>query len=135
MIEHANSLLVYQCIQAVQRGDSETLRALWADDIVWHVQGASPWHGPLRGPDAILEYLAQTGEIGSGYDTSIDDVLISHDRAAILCHVKAELDGRLLETDSVLICRIEHRRIQEVVSTPLAPERVAEFWQQAEPGR
>jgi len=131
MIRHPHSLLLHQCIQATQRGDAETLRALWAEDIVWRVQGASPWHGEMRGADAICEYLAQMGEIGSGYDISIEDVLVSHERAAVLCHIKAEIDGRTLDADYVLICRIEHRRVQEVDSIPLTPDQVAEFWEES----
>lgn len=130
MIEHPNSLLVHQCLQAVQRGDTETLRALWAEDIVWHVQGASPWHGDIQGVDAVFEYLAQVGEIGSGYSTSIDDVMVSNERVAVICHIKAELGGRTLDTQFVLICRVAHRRVQEIISLPLTPDRVAEFWQE-----
>jgi len=130
MIEHPNSLLVHQSLQAVQRGDSETLRALWAEDIVWRVESASPWHGDIKGVDAVFEYLAQVGEIGSGYDTSIDDVMVSNEGATILCHIKAAFGGRTLDARFVLICRIAHRRVQEVISLPLTAERVAEFWQQ-----
>jgi len=128
MIEHPNSLLVHQCLQAIQRGDTETLRALWAEDLVWHVQGASPWQGDIHGIDAIFDYLAEIGEIGSGYSTSIEDVMVSNERAAIVCHIKAGLAGRTLDAEYVLICRIARRRIQEIVSLPLTPERVAEFW-------
>lgn len=131
MIENPVSLLIYQCLQALQRGDAETLRALWAEDIVWRVQGASPWQGEIRGVEAVFEYLAQIGETGSGYDTSIDDVLVSNERAAVLCHIKTEIDGNTLEADYILICRVEHRRIQEVDSIPMTPDRVAEFWDQA----
>jgi ketosteroid isomerase-like protein len=128
MIEHPNSLLVHQSIQAVQRGDTETLRALWAEDLVWRVRGTSPWQGDIHGIDAIFDYLAEVGESGSGYDTSIEDVMISSARAAILCHIKAEVAGRTLDADYVLLCRIAHRRIQEIISLPLDPDRIGEFW-------
>ena len=38
MIQHPNALLVHQCLQAANAGDRQTLRALWADDIVWRVK-------------------------------------------------------------------------------------------------
>ena len=84
MIEHPNSFLVHQCLQAVNGGDTETLRALWADDIVWHVKGKSPWQGEITGPDAIFEYLAQLGEMGAGdYNVEVEDVMIGAGLAAI----------------------------------------------------
>lgn len=129
MVEHPNSLLVHQSLQAIRVGDTETLRALWAEDIVWRVVGASPWHGDIEGIEAIFEYLAQVGDLDSSFDTSVHDVMVSNERAAILCHIKSELDGRTLDAEYLLLCRIAHRRIQEVVSLPLQPDRVEEFWQ------
>ena len=64
MIEHPNSLLVHHCLQAASEGDRQTLRALWAPDIVWHIKGMSPWQGDVKGADNVLEYLAQIGEVG-----------------------------------------------------------------------
>ncbi|MBW2423571.1 MAG: hypothetical protein JRG86_04945, partial [Deltaproteobacteria bacterium] len=75
-----------------------------------------------------FEYLAQVGDLSSNFDTSIHDVMVSHERAAILCHIKADFDGRTLDAEYLLLCRIAHRRIQEIVSLPLQPERVEEFW-------
>lgn len=55
MIQHPNAFLVHQCLQAANAGDRQTLRALWADDIVWRVKGAGPWQGDIKGPDEIFE--------------------------------------------------------------------------------
>jgi len=129
MIEHPNSLLIHQCLQAVTDGDTDTLRALWDENIVFHVAGASPWHGEIKGVEAVFEYLAVVGEAGSSVDTSIGDVMVSNHRASLICHVKAQAGSRTLDTEYVLIARIGRRRIQEVWSIPLEPERVAAFWE------
>ena len=57
MIEHPNSLLMHHCLQAAREGDRNTLRALWAPDIVWHVKGRNPWRGEIKGVDNILDGL------------------------------------------------------------------------------
>ncbi len=130
MIEHPNSFLVHQCLQAVSSGDTETLRALWAEDIVWHVKGKSPWQGEIRGPDAIFEYLAQLGEMGSGdYNIEVEDVMIGEERAAISLTVTASSEGRALEARMILLARIAGRRIHEVITLPIDADRVESFWQ------
>jgi ketosteroid isomerase-like protein len=130
MIEHPNSFLVHQCLQAVSRGDTETLRALWADDIVWHVKGKSPWQGEIRGHNAIFEYLAQLGEMGSrDYNVELEDVMVGEERAAISFTVKASIEGRTLKTRMILLARIAGRRIHEIITIPIDADRVESFWQ------
>lgn len=129
MIDHPNTLLVHQCLQAANAGDRPTLRALWADDIVWRVKGAGPWHGDIKGPDEIFEYLASLGDVGQvGFNTAVEDVMVSNTRAAVLCQAKANLGDRTLDASYLLIATVVSRRIQEIVTVPLDPERVAEFW-------
>lgn len=129
MIDHPNALLVHQCLQAANAGDRQTLRALWADDIVWRVKGAGPWHGDIKGPDEIFEYLASLGDVGQvGFNTAVEDVMVSNTRAAVLCQANAKLGDRTLDASYLLIATIVSRRIQEIVTVPLDPERVAEFW-------
>jgi ketosteroid isomerase-like protein len=129
MIEHPNSFLVHQCLQAVSSGDTETLRALWADDIVWQVKGASPWQGELKGPDAIFEYLAQLGEVGEGgYEIEVEDIMIGEERAAIVFGIKVTVDEKTLNTKFVMLGRLAGRRVHEVITTPIDADSVAEFW-------
>lgn len=135
MIEHPNSLLLHHCLQAANLGDRDTLRELWSQDIVWRVGGAgpSPWHdengGEIKGADDIFEYLADLGDVGpSGVHTEIEDVMVSNERAAVLCRSTAEQSDRSLDTNYLLIAKITNRRIQEVVSVPIDPDRVATFW-------
>ena len=131
MIEHPNSLLLHQCLQAAHAGDRQTLRALWADDIVWHVKGAGPWQGEIKGPEQIFDYLADLGEVGeAGFHTEFDDVMISNHGAAVICHSRAAIGDRELDASFVVIAKIAGRRVQEVMTVPMDPERVSEFWRE-----
>ena len=95
MIEHQNSFLVHQCLAALSSGDTETLRSLWADDIVWHTKGPSPWNGELKGVDEIFDFLGSLGDVGAdGYHIDIEDVMIGEERASIVLNIKASLDGQ-----------------------------------------
>ena len=129
MIEHPNSLLVHHCLQAANDGDRTTLRALWAPDIVWHIKGRSPWRGDVKGADRILKQLAEIGSIG--VHTEIEDVMVSNDRAAMICHAHAKIGDRVLDADYLIIANIIGRRIQEITSVPVDPDRAAEFWMDA----
>jgi ketosteroid isomerase-like protein len=129
MIEHPNSFLVHQCLQAVNSGDTSTLRALWADDIVWQVKGASPWHGEYKGPDAIFEHLAQLGDFGSDdYHVDIEDVMIGEERAAIAFSIRSRFGEHAFESSFILLARIAGRRIHEVITAPVDADRLAAFW-------
>lgn len=129
MIQHPNALLVHQCLQAANAGDRQTLRALWADDIVWRVKGAGPWQGDIKGPDDIFEYLGSLGGVGhAGFDTAVEDVMVSNTRASVLCHARARMGDRILETGYLLVASIAAGRIQEILSVPIDPERLVEFW-------
>ncbi|HPG24494.1 MAG: nuclear transport factor 2 family protein [Spirochaetaceae bacterium] len=129
MIDHPNSLLVHHCLQAATDGDRATLRALWSDDIVWHVKGESPFRGEIKGPDDVLEYLASLGEIGGdSFRTEVEDVLVSDEHAAVLCHTTAQRGDRTLDATYLMIVTIAGRRIREVVTVPIDAERAAAFW-------
>jgi ketosteroid isomerase-like protein len=129
MIQHPNSFLMHQCLQAASVGDRHTLRALWAPDIVWHIKGANPKLGDIKGADNILDFLALMGEVGStGIHTEVEDVMISNERAAVICHSYLQIGDRVLDADFLVIATIMSRRVQEVTTIPFDQQRVAEFW-------
>ena len=129
MFEHPNSLLLHHCLQAANAGDRQTLRALWADDIVWHVKGTGPWQGEIKGAENVFDYLADLGEVGTvGFHTEFDDVMVSSRSASVICHSRAEIGNKHLDASFLFIAKIVDRRISEVTTVPIDPERVSEFW-------
>ena len=129
MIEHPNSLLVHHCLQAANEGDRQTLRALWAPDIVWHLKGIGPFRGDIKGADKVLEYLSEIGNIGiAGLHTEVEDVMVSNQRASMLCRTSAKIGDRVLEADFLVSAHIHSRQIQTITSIAIDPERVAQFW-------
>ena len=127
--EHPNALLIRQAWQAVAHSDVDTLRALWADDIVWHVTGNNPWRGTRVGIANVIDYLAQVGESGDTYDMSLESVMANDQYAALICHVSTKRADRVLDVRQVLLCRFEGRRIREVWTLSLDPQAVDAFWQ------
>ena len=130
LTEHPNSLLLHHCLQAANTGDRGTLRALWADDIVWHIKGAGRWQGELKGPDEIFEYLADLGEVGTlGVHTEVEDVMVSPQRAAALCQSTTELGERALEVGYLVVATIVDRKIQSMITVHFDEDRLADFFE------
>ena len=129
MYDHPNALLIKQAWQAVAEGDTQTLRALWTEDIEWHVTGDNPWKGSHVGTDAILEYLAQVGEAGEAYETSLEEVMVGERFSAMVCHVSAKRGNKVMENGQVLLCRIDQGQIAEVWTLTLDPDVFRAFWQ------
>ena len=50
---------------AMGAGDMEKMRALMADDMVWHNEGdeSLPWIGEARGKEAVFDFLASLARI------------------------------------------------------------------------
>jgi ketosteroid isomerase-like protein len=131
MAQHPNAILVERSWQAVAASDVETLLETWSPEIIWHVTGNNPWRGDHVGSEAILEYLAQVGDSGETYDATLEDVMASHERAALVFSVKTRRRGVALETSYVLLVRIAEERVAEVWTLALDPAGVDEFWKRA----
>jgi ketosteroid isomerase-like protein len=128
MDDHPNAMLLRQAWQAVAHSDLETLKELWDEEIVWHVTGNNPWQGDHVGHEAVFDYLAQVGESGEAYETSLTSVLANDEYAAVVCHVSSKRGDRVLEVDQVLFGRFENRRMKEIWTLSLDPRAIDKFW-------
>ncbi len=54
--------------------------------------------------------------------------MVSSDLAAMICHAHATIGDRVVDADYLIIARIIGRRIQEITSVPVDPDRAAELW-------
>ena len=55
--EHPNATAYRRTADAFRAGDQAAVAALIADDVVWHVPGAHPLAGEIRGRDALMAWL------------------------------------------------------------------------------
>lgn len=112
---HPNETLVRQGYDAFSRGDMDTLRGLFAEDIVWHVPGRSPLAGDHRGVDAVLQYFGQSIERSGGtFGVEVHDVLANDEHVVGLQIATAQRDGKSLEDRGALIFHARDGKIQEV---------------------
>jgi len=112
---HPNEDLIRQGYDAFSRGDMDTLRALFAPDIVWHAPGRSQLAGDHYGIDAVLGYFAQTMELtGGNFRVEVHDVVANDAHGVGLHKVYAERGGRALEDNSTLVFRVRDGKVTEV---------------------
>ena len=72
-------------MEAMGKGDMETMKALMADDMVWHNEGdkSLPWIGPWEGKDSILPFLGVFGENFKTTAWENSDAFASGDTVAV----------------------------------------------------
>jgi len=114
--------------QAASRGDRATLERLFAPDVVWHASGRGRWSGVRKGLDAVFEYLSELGEASDQFSSEFQDVLVSETRAAVFFHVSGRREGKVLDTDFILIFEIADGLIRRLSSVPWDQLAVDEFW-------
>ncbi len=126
-----NQELGWRLWTAVAEADTDTLREIWSEKIIWHATGRNPWAGTYEGPDAVLDYLAHVGESVDVFDARLDDVLSSENRMCLVFHVHTERGHLLLDLDYSLLARMEDGKVAEVWTTPLNPRSLERFWHDA----
>ena len=112
--------VIGEYLAAMERGDREAAVALYADDVVMHVPGRSPFAGERRGREAVLAYLrAGVERAVGGVEVELVDLLAGGgDRVALLLRerlrgARGELVLRRANVYTVRDGRISEIRIFE----------------------
>jgi ketosteroid isomerase-like protein len=112
---HPNEELVRRGYDAFSKGDMQTLREVFAPDIVWHSPGRSQLAGDYRGVDAVLGFFARTMELSGGtFRVDVHDVVANDEHAVGLNSVTAEREGRTLRDQNTLVFHVRDGSASEV---------------------
>ncbi len=111
-------------------GDPAPLRALLADDIEWHVPGASPIAGDYTGPDAVMDYFARRRDRAARtFRMAPGDLLTGDgDRVAVLTDGVAVLGGREERWSTVGLYRLREQLVAGCWLLPLDPAAFDRIW-------
>jgi ketosteroid isomerase-like protein len=113
-VAHPNEELLRNGYDAFGKGDMETIRSLFADDIVWHSPGKSPLAGDYRGVDAVLEQFGRLFELTGGtFKIEIHDILANDTHAVVLARATAERDGKRLDDKGVNVWHLKDGKVTE----------------------
>jgi ketosteroid isomerase-like protein len=124
-----NDAVVRRIFDAFAHKQGFALRALFAPEAVWTVPGDGVMGGVYRGREEIFRFLGRLPKETAGtYSSQLIDVLASDDRAAALYRASGERNGRRLDLDQLLLFRLEHGLVQEVLALPSDPAAFEAFW-------
>jgi len=109
----ASAGVVTAYARAWEAADHATLIGLYAEDVVVHYGGTSPFSGTHQGRDRFVDVLLQTAARGKRSLASIDQVHDDGDTGAIFVTERFEVDGEPVEVQRALRYRTAGGRITE----------------------
>ena len=130
-VEHTNAALVRTLYEARARGDLEAVRALLAEDIVWHEPDVGSEHtGDLLGPDAVLAMMRKAQELTGGtFSLAPREVVASGEHAVAMIDWSAERGGERMEGKEVAVYRIRGDKVVEASFHQGDMELDRRFWE------
>jgi ketosteroid isomerase-like protein len=128
MTDHANRDIAERLWNAIALADADELRGVIAPKAVWRMYGRSPLAGIYKGIDAILGFMAHTGELADELESSLLEVFTSGEGAVLRYSVRARREERVLNTEHLFMIRIAEGRIVEGVFAPVDQDRYDRFW-------
>src|SRR5437867_4389749 len=111
---HPNVDLLNKGYDAFDKGDLDTVRALFAEDIVFHVPGRSKLSGDYRGHDEVFGFFGELIQLTGGtFKIERHAVLADDEHGTVLQTTTAERDGKTLSVHSVDVQHIKDGKITE----------------------
>ena len=107
MAEHPNATLVRKALDALSDQDMPALDASLADDVEWHVIGASE---PIVGKAAMLQGMA-AGNRDYSISVELHDVTASDDHVVALVKAHAVRGDRTLAYNTAEIMHVKDGKI------------------------
>jgi 2'-5' RNA ligase len=131
----ADPLSVVRRFHAAQAGvyagsdGVDGVRDLLADDVVWHVPGASAIAGEHRGLEAVLAYMVARRRIMDGtFRVTVQGAALIADRVVQLAGGTAVRDGREVAWETVGVFRVSGGRIAEGWLVPFDQAAFDAIW-------
>jgi len=116
MAEHPNVARIRDGYAAFARGDFAALNDLFAEDLLWHVNGRSQFAGEYRGPEAVFGFFGKLMEVTEGsLRVDLHALFADDDHGVALVVTTASRGGRSV---NVNVTHVFHMRDGKVV----------EFW-------
>jgi ketosteroid isomerase-like protein len=129
MAEHPNAELFRRGYTAFQSGDLDTVRSLFAADIVWHTPGKSHLAGDYRGVDATLGlFMKQFEETAGTFKVDVHDIVANDEHAVAMATVSGDKGGKHIEDRYVHVVHIGGGKLTESWIFSDHQDAVDDFW-------
>ena len=127
---HPNEEIVRQGYKAFGEGDMDTLRSLFAPDVVHSAPGNNPVAGEYKGVDDVLGYYGKLFERSDGtFSVELKSVKAEGDDTVVTTHRdKAQRGNKTLDQDESLTFTIAGGKITRLVETHSDAAAYDAFW-------
>jgi uncharacterized protein len=129
MADHPNVELFRRGYTAFQSGDLDTVRTLFADDIVWNAPGNNHLAGTFRGVDDVIATFVRNFEESNGtFNVELHDILANDTHGVALARASAQKDGKSLSDNYTHVVHFENGKIKESWIFGEHQDQVDAFW-------
>ena len=112
---HPNVDLLNRGYDAFDKGDLDTLRGLFTEDIVFHAAGRSQISGDYRGQDETFGFFGKLVELTGGtFKIERHAVLADDEHGAVLTTITAQRDGKSLSINAIDVFHFSGGKISEI---------------------
>ncbi len=126
---HQNVELLRTGYAAFEKGDMDTIRGLFADDVVAHIPGRSPLAGDYKGAEEVLGFLGKLFELSGGtYKSDTHAFLADDEHGTVLSTQTADREGKRLNSKSIEVYHFGNGKITEFWSLTDSQYEDDEFW-------
>lgn len=113
-------------------GPEAPLRAVLADEIVWHVPGDNAIAGVYEGADAVMAYFARRRDLAARtFRMHPGEVMVGDDHVAVLTDGTAVIDGEERRWSTVGLYQFAGDRVAACWLLPLDPVAFDAAWRTA----
>ncbi|MGH9086449.1 MAG: nuclear transport factor 2 family protein [Acidimicrobiales bacterium] len=127
---HPNEDIVRQGYKAFGEGDMDTLRSLFAPDVIHSATGNNPLAGEYKGIDDVLAYYGQLFERSDGtFTAELKSTKAEGDDTVVAIHRnKAQRGGKTLDQDETLTFTVSGGKITHLGESHSDAAAYDDFW-------
>jgi ketosteroid isomerase-like protein len=125
----ANATLIKSAYDAFSRGDTQSVFAVFAENILWHVPGRGPLSRDYHGHAEVGGFFERFIGLSEGtFRIQIDQILANRDRVVVLCTESASRAGRSWSSPQVHVWTVKDGRATAFWEYEGDQQGEDEFW-------
>jgi ketosteroid isomerase-like protein len=125
----ANAALIKSAYDAFSRGDTQSVFAVFAENILWHVPGRGPLSRDYRGHAEVGGFFEHFMGLSEGtFRIQINEILANRDRVVVLCTETASRAGRSWSSPQVHVWTVKDGRATAFWEYEGDQQGEDEFW-------
>jgi ketosteroid isomerase-like protein len=126
---HPNVDMLNKGYDAFDKGDLDTVQALFSDDVVFHVVGNSPLAGDYAGRDEVLGFFGKLVEMTGGTFRLVRHAVLADDEHGVVLHnITAQREGKSIDVNAADIFHVRDGKVTEAWLTSIDQDAVDEFF-------